>query len=464
MRALPLLLAGIVLAAGCLGPAAKPANLDGGDDLPSKPVPKRIALPDKILFSPAQILGTLSGGVEPSVAIAPDGTVYITTPLALWRSDDGGKTYKPVGKKSCPSTVAGELPSCPGLEQYQPGMKGGGDADLWVTPDGRVHWLGLFDGRDNAIPYQVSADKGETWSPVVDLAGDHSGDREWITGRADGTLFANWRDYPPNGSPDRFIVMRASYDGGATWTEATRIAKDTRQGGVAVDPSSNALALAWDLGGDVRVAHSFDNGTTWESVPILKSPTLGHVFPVTAFDANGTLYAAFAHDRDGAPTPSNPVLQSRPMETPNLYLVVSHDKGLTWSAPRQINAPGTTAWFPWITAGADGRVILVWYQNDRGLPRLAADEVYVMAGMSMDADSANPTWKNVRVKQEPIHRGSECREQAPMCTRSLLDFFEVALHPKGYPIVAWAEDKDWWPYKRVSVGTAHLIEGPNFLE
>lgn len=441
------------LFAGCLGGNSNSSKVDDAPDVALGPA--RIPLPDVISFAAPVVLGTMTGGAEPSIAVAPDGTVYVTTPLSMWRSDDGGKTYKALGRPTCPLA---QLPLCPGLEENDPGAKGGGDADIHVGPDGRVHWLGLVDG-DNAIPYQVSSDKGETWSEVVDLAGDDRADREWITGRVDGTLFAAWRNFPPaDADRNATIVVRASYDGGTTWTNASDVAPDTRQGGVSVDPSSDALALVHDRAGNVSVAHSFDNGTTWESVVVVDDLFLGHIFPVTTFDNNGTLYAAFAHDRDGI---GNPQTTNRPLETPSLYLSVSHDKGLTWSPLVQVNEPGTTAWFPWITAGEAGRVILVWYQNDRGLPRQLADEVYVMAGMSMDADAPNPEFRNVRVSPTPIHRGPECRENPGVCTRSLLDFFEVAIHPDGYPVVTWAQDT--WPAPRVSVAASYMTEGPDFL-
>lgn len=453
MRAAPLLIILTLVASGCVGDvpdAEAPAT-------PITPAPstERLSLPTEIAFAPPTLLGTRTGGVEPSIAAAPDGTLYVTTPLRLWRSDDGGKTWKEIGTPTCPQG----LPECPGLESYTPGMKGAGDADIWVTPDGRVHWLGLSDGA-NAIPYQVSEDKGETWSDVVDLAGDDSGDREWITGRADGTLFANWRNFPAQGDP--MIVMRASYDGGRTWTDATDIAPDTRQGGIAVDPTSTALALAHDPGGKIQVAHSFDNGTTWESVVVSDDPLQGHVFPVTAYDAEGNLYVAYAHDKDGVADQGG-TIPNRPLETPALYLHVSKDKGLTWSPAVQVNAPGTTAWFPWIAAGAGGRVILVWYQDDLGLPRQASTKTYVMSGISLNADAEAPEFRLTRVAPEPVHRGPECRENPGVCTRSLLDFFEVAIHPDGYPVVTYGVDQETWPAPRVSVEVAYMSKGPDML-
>mgnify|MGYP001585652281 CR=1 FL=1 len=449
VAALALLLLAIL--AGCAEspPAAEPVI---------EPVTARVRLdpPATLTFAPVQVLGTVTSGAEPSIAVAADGTLYVTTPLALWRSDDQGASWQGIGTPSC---IIGGLPVCPVEDAAAPEtLKGGGDADLWVAPDGRVHWLGLFDG-DNAIPYQVSEDKGATWSDVVDLAGEDSGDREWITGRADGTLFAAWRNFPAEG--DAKIRASRSYDGGASWEGPFDIANDTRQGGIAVDPSSKALALAYDANGQLSVARSFDDGSTWESVLVSDGPRLGHVFPVAAYDTNGTLYVIDARDFGEPDLPSNPAVSNRPTEHPNLYLWVSHDKGATFTGGVQINTPGTTAWFPWIAAGGPGKIALTWYQNDDGYPRGVGGDVYAMAAISLDADFPEPRFTVARMNPEPVHTGPECRE-TPQCTRSLLDFFEVAIDPQGRLVSAWAQDT--WPVPRISVAATVQTGGPNLWD
>ncbi|MFA5943839.1 MAG: sialidase family protein [Candidatus Thermoplasmatota archaeon] len=448
----PLWAALLVTSAILAGCAADPAPAT--DPVPEAAVPRvRLAAPTNVTFALPVDLGTVQGGAEPSVAIAPDGTIYVTTPLSLWRSDDGGSTYTWIGTPTCP---VGALPICPGLEENTPGMQGGGDADLYVAPDGRVHWLGLF-APDAPIPYQVSEDKGVTWSDVVDLSNINSTDREWITGRADGTLFANWRNFPSEAEGgEAMIVMRASYDGGKTWTSQTDIAEDTRQGGIAVDPSSNALALAYDLNGPIHVARSFDDGLTWDETLVVDDPRLGHVFPVTAYDSNGTLYLAYSHDGSEDVVADT---AGRPLEHPAVFLAASHDKGATWSPSVQVSPPGATAWFPWIAAGSAGRVVVTWYQNDEGYPRQVGGNVYVMAAISLDADFPEPRFTVVRAAPDPIHTGPECRETPGVCTRSLLDFFEVAIHPDGYAVLAWA--KDTYQVPRDTVVAGRMATGPN---
>lgn len=453
--AIPATLLLVALLAGCSGGTG--GQKDAGDG-PVQPR-ERLDPPTDLAFAAPQDLGTVTLGAEPSIAAAPDGTLYVTTPLALWRSDDGGASWRSIGVPTCALGAVSPCPLGPLADSPAPDtLRGGGDADLYAAPDGRLHWLGLADG-DNAIPYQSSDDKGETWSDVVDLAGDDSGDREWITGRADGALFAAWRDFPAQGQAT--IRFSRSWDGGATWEGPFDVANDTRQGGVAVDPSSDALALAYDVNGPLFVAHSFDNGTTWESVQVSDGPRLGHVFPVAAFDTAGTLYVIDARDFGEPDVPANPAASNRPFEHPNLYLWVSHDKGLTFDGPTQVNAQGTTAWFPWIAAGGPGRVVLTWYQNDDGLPRGVGGTVYAMAAVSLDADFPEPRFTRTRMNPDPVHTGPECRE-TPQCTRSLLDFFEVAIDPQGHAVSAWASDT--WPAPRITVQAGVMSGGPNLWE
>jgi len=441
MKALAALALVALLAAGCVSQTTTPTT-----SASSAPVPPRVRLdpPAALTFAPAIDLGQVSGGAEPGIAVGADGTIYVDTPLAVWRSDDNGTTWKDLGGAACPL----DAPTCAGLESSGSpnGLTGGGDASVWVTPDGHVHWLGLGPH----IPYQVSSDRGATWSKPVDVSNGTGADREWITGRDDGTLFASWRD-------EKTIRMSRSDDEGSTWTKPVDIAPDNRQGGIAVDPTSQDLALAHDQDGVVNVAHSFDNGATWTSVQVVSNPRQGHVFPVTAFDANGTLYLAYAADKSPQVPPVSPS-DTRPLETPSVYLHVSHDKGLTWSDAVQVNAPGTSAWFPWIAAGAPGKVVLTWYQNDRGLPRYTADEVYVTMGVSLDADFAAPRFTTAHAMAQPVHRGSECRELPP-CTRSLLDFFQVAIPPDGRPVVAFASDT--WPVPSTHVQFAKATGSPD---
>lgn len=402
----------------------------------------------------AQIeLGTVAGGAEPSIAVAPDGAVYVTTPLALWRSDDGGATYEWLGSPYCATPVVGSLPvdppACP-IEERDAGMQGGGDADLAITPDGRLHWLGLV-AQDAPIPYQFSDDRGATWSDVEDLADGNSSDREWIHVRQeDGAIFATWRDFGNEQSAESGIQFRASFDNGATWTPGVKAEDDNRMGGAVPDPraSSRALYLPSDDSGTIRVARSLDDGATWESIEAAKFGNVrGHIFPVAAVDAAGTVYVVFAMDEEKVtPVPNVVGETDRSLQHPNVYLIVSKDQGATWTEPLRLNPEGTTAIFPWIAAGAPGRVVVAWYENADGTSLQEIGHWWTASAVSVTADQDAPAFEHAIVSTTEARVGTVCSNGgacgATAGDRSLLDFFEVAIGLDGLPVITWAGDAD----------------------
>jgi hypothetical protein len=411
-------------------------------------------------FLPPVELGTLTLGAEPSVAIAPDGTVYVTTPLALWRSDDQGKTFKPMGEASCP---AAQLPSCPGLEEYDPGLVGGGDGSLAVTDDGVVHWAGLGTG----IPYQRSTDRGESWSEADDVSKETGSDREWVAVDHDsGILTAQWRGSDDKGAA---IFMRASADSGLTWDDnVTRVADDGRQGPIAPDPSSPAMLLPHQVDGMLYVARSLDDGKTWKdeiATPVNGRP---YIFPVAVFDQNGTAYLVHAADPANVLGPADLAVEvSRTVAVPHVYLQVSHDKGLTWTPPRMLSSPDVPAFFPWIDAGAPGRVVIAWYEAQQPIPANRVPNVFdVKVALSSTADQGDAKFEIGQANVDPVHIGAFCTEGAA-CTltggdRSMLDFFEVRVHPDGSAVLAYAAD-DTVKQARIKVFATKMTGGLDLL-
>lgn len=448
---------------------------------------------DALKFAEPILLGTFNGASEVNVAVSPSGTIYVASinPIGLWRSDDGGKSYTWIGK---PRPCRGVVPDCP-VGGRDPGLVGPNDGDLAVTPDGRVHWAGLNASAPPSVPYQVSADRGMNWSAPVDVAFGNDTDREWIYSRpSDGALFVSWRDFGPNVPPlvpnpglpvnppqppvdprpqeeaPTGILMRASYDGGATWGPTRFVANDTRQGGVVPDPNGGALYIARDELGKMRVHRSFDDGLTWEGVEAASvGPERGHIFPIVSVDLAGNVYLVFAADV-AKPTaaPDAPFVgeTDRGFEHPNVWMAVSKDKGATWSKPLKLNAEGTTALFPTIAAGADGRVVAAWYENVMGTSLNEVGEWWATAAVSLEATATTPTFKAVKVGSEPMHVGNLCTA-GTQCSvtqgdRTLADFFEVAIHPAGYAVIAHPKDAD---VKRalVSVVASRMDGGPSLL-
>lgn len=421
-------------------------------------------------FLPAVKLGTMELGAEPNVAVAPDGTVYVSTPLALWRSDDLGHTYQAIGdQKGC--TLGSAL-----CEGRNPGLVGGGDGSLAITPEGFLHWAGLGGGHH--VPYQRSVDRGESWSAAVDLAPAEDGynvtDRQWIAADDDGTLYAVWRysQRPSEGCapaldacvarPDaewtHTINLNVSRDGGATWTPSV-IADAGVTGPIATDPASDAIYLPLNRDG-LRVLRSADRGLTWTETPLFAG-VIAHgfyIFPVAAVDAAGNVYVVWSEDRDAPSHPDERVdpFVSRPAARPRVHLAVSRDGGASFSEPLLLSSPDRPAVFPWIAAGDEGRVAVVWYDAALPTPGDRLPNVWnVAVAMSVTADEDEPVFETAFATPEPIHVGSICTMGA-FCTvtggdRSRLDFFEVRILPDGSPVLAYVADGD------VPLGTAKVF-------
>src|SRR5581483_3320319 len=354
----------------------------------------------------------------------------------VWRSDDGGKTWQHPGNA---------------------GLEGGGDGDVAVDRNGTVYYLGLLGKEGRTIPFLASHDRGETWSKAVDLAEGGGKDREWIDVTPEGGIAATWRGKTG-------IEFNGSPDGGASWRGKVTVGPDGDGGPVVHDPVTGALAIpvvdqAATTGTDAPVVHVYvsnDSGKTWAGHD---TANLGRTspaepngyasdFPVLSFDGNGTLYLVYS--ADSATTPGG-VTPPEEAGLYGIYLQTSHDLGATWTKPLLLSDAAKDARFPWIAAGAPGRIAVVWYENVRGTPgEMVPDEWNVKLYESLDAGGCDPSQAGAcgapkgvvaTLTKTPNHVGSLCTSGTGCLAadRSMLDFFEVAIGLDGQPVVAFAQ-------------------------
>lgn len=422
MRATPLLVLTLLVLAGCVTPdATQPAATSGLP--PARDLPGELVAPTLL---PLALLGRGAG--EPNIAVAPDGTVYVSAVNDIYRSDDGGSTF----------------------ELAKGGLDGGGDGDITVTPDGAVHWLGLF-AQDAPIPYYRSTDKGNSWTDPVDLSNETGSDREWIDAREDSpVLYTAWRDSDDNG----IVAFRSSFDGGQTWNERVAISSDAVGGPIVHGPMNGSVYQAQATfesatgAGDasIQLARSHDHGATWETVPVL-TPTQSvqfglvgfpfSIFPVVSVDSNGTLYVVYSVDQGMVPNAPKPVARF------GVYMQTSRDEGTTWTEPLLLSDPSHAAIMPWIAAGAPGRVAVIWYENTYGVPNDFLPDLWNVKMLEMiGADGDAPQSQLATLTDAPNHIGSICTSGLGCLLtggdRSLLDFMEVVIMPNGQPIATFA--------------------------
>jgi len=421
--------------AGCADGNDGPTSTTTTSLEPSSPDrPSELAQPKVI---PQVLVGSPGGGAEPNIAVAPDGTLYVASPLAIWKSSDAGKTWKQATAK---------------------GLEGGGDGDIAFDAQGNLYWLGLFGPDGRAIPFQVSTDGGESFSKAVDVSDGTGSDREWLDVTPEGHVYTTWRG-------ESGLEFRASFDGGATWQPKVTAAPDANQGPLTHAPDGRLYFAAADFAGTTGTAEaalyvyaSQDEGESWtrhdvwslaRSSPAEHNPYVTD-FPVAAVDANGTVYVAWSMDMGVLPeTPPSVAGQY------GIFLSHSTTGGSNWSQPLLVSDPTKYARMPWMAAGGAGSVAVVWYENVRGLPgEQLPDEWNVKLWESITADAAKPVGITVTLTEEPNHLGALCTSGTGclVSDRSLLDFFEVAIDHQGLPVVAWAASK-------LGTGFGFAVEG-----
>jgi hypothetical protein len=359
-------------------------------------------------------------------------TVYVAAPAdgpssQLWRSADGGRTFRKMA-----ATAAG-----------------GGDSDVVVDAKGTLYVADLFDAAGGAkFPVSTSYDGGRTYARVVNAAPEQNDlDRQWIASNAAGHLVGTAT------SGEGTLFAWVSKNAARYFDGPFAIAKNiTIQGPVVTGPGRVYYTVYTDASG-VHYARSRD-GADWDTGMI----AAGHastLFPVIAADTGSNLYAVWSES--SAPFFSGPV-----------YLARSTNGGRTWTRPAAVSparadAFGTTpsAIFPWVVAGARGRVAVSYAIAHQlagpdlgaslGGPQTTWD--YVLA-QSMNALSARPVWSSTVIARG-AHVGSICPDgtgcpgpqqfgfvnlPTPFDRRDL-DFAGADVDSKGNVYVAYNRDR-----------------------
>ena len=408
--------------------------------------------------------------VEPSMGVAPDGTLYYVgaksgpegVPVSIvQRSRDDGATWDVLDL----------------LAKGLPDDTRTADPLIWVDPiTGRLF---NFDYVPPCSIISMTDDRGENFSQGV--ACNHFDHQTMFTGPPpEGGA-------KPSGYPNvvyycaidggasvaayGITACSKSLDGGVTYTRTASAPYVTdytrREGGSLGIPGfcygatghgrvgpDGTVYLPRGMCGTPMLAISRDEGDTWERVEIGKD--LGMEIGLTgdigieehearvAIDPSGTVYY-FWVARDHLP-----------------YLAVSRDGGRTFGTPMMVAPPGVQeAMLPSIATGADGRIAFSYLgtRNSPGGPFcvrtapdgcITADGSYGKGaaeyekttwdgyiGMSVDATSADPTFLTAAVNDpaDPLSRGY-CGGIACEPTH---EFHDVVVAPDGTP---WASFSD----------------------
>jgi hypothetical protein len=124
-------------------------------------------------------------------------------------------------------------------------------------------------------------------------------------------------------------------------------------------------------------------------------------------------------------------------------LVSSHDGGRHWSRPVVVAHPGVTVLWPWVIAGAKGRVAVAWYQYDRLADLNCAPDAAklgVRFAMLTGAQTGHPAIRTVDPIGRPVHTGQVCTGGTSCVAtgqdRRLGEFFTLAADRNGCVMIA----------------------------
>jgi len=167
-----------------------------------------------------------------------------------------------------------------------------------------------------------------------------------------------------------------------------------------------------------------------------------NIFPALAVDGLGNVYTVWSDNQ-------------------SIFLSSSSNLGNTWTSPVQVNngsTVGNANVFPWVAADANGHVVVTWLgaslagnSNDvAAMQPACADgttdcwaQWHVYAAESLNGNTAAPSFTQHIASDHIIHSGTVCTN-GTLCSntdsRSLADFFQVALDAQHRANIAYADD------------------------
>jgi hypothetical protein len=345
-------------------------------------------------------------GLEPSVRVAPDGTVYVSSIRGVPGGVDLHRYYAPVDGPSgtggtYPFKYEGQPDNCGIFNASQGGCAnnsldplgvglGGGDVDIAVNyplsgvPNLALTSLTLAPG----VTGTHSTDRGETFSllnPVVALIpGD---DRQWLDGFGGQNVYLNYHD-----AATFNIDVQLSNNGGSTYVAGFGEAIDPQTfpiaGGI---PATNSANVAGQIKVDGSSCPSRGNlyqvfvapdsvtenltGGPSRSVYVGVSTDAKLGLPAFTFTDTKVFTGSAGAQNQGAvnlfpalATDDLGIVYAVWSDNANVFYSFSADQGTTWSNPINVSFPvngGHANLFPWIAADANGHVGIVWLGDDR---------------------------------------------------------------------------------------------------
>jgi hypothetical protein len=420
---------------------------------------------------------TYNVAAEPAIRSNRAGNFYISSENGVgagtdaWKSTNGGQSYaslaQPNGISSADtSETTGFAP-------------GGGDTDLATAsalngaPSSAQYNVYVASLTVGSVTVSASENGGLTWQSNVYSATVPGDDRDWIAAYGSNTFYVSYHNIPTG---DEIIVNEGTLVNGVPTSLATYSAinpaqtniylgtyLDNELGNIAVDqntgdvyqifvgcPPGTTQVVTCGNFPDVYMAVGTPSGVGTNGLPVLTfndyivyqdpnqaTANLNNNFPNVAVDTSGNVFAAWSDDS-------------------NVYVAYSTNHGQTWSSATKVNS-GTalTAIYPWLAAGASGKVDLVYYGTpasanyqtcaETGTYNCQNEPWYVFFAQNLNILHGGK-WNQQQVTGV-VHYGGVCQGGISCTTngndnRDLYDDFGVAISPiTGFASIAYSDDQ-----------------------
>jgi len=356
---------------------------------------------------------------EPSIDVAPNGTLYInapsgiSSPSPIFRSTNGGTSWTKLA-----TGTRGALP-------------GGGDSDIALDPvDGTIYFSDLWLGN---MTVAVSHDQGNTWT-AQPFGGPPVQDRQWDATPGGGRAYLVTHQVPTG------LVVSQSHDGGVTYPIQTVAATPADQTGCICPPGTmiaeGSGLLADKVGviyststGGVKFARSTNGAASFTQATVSPASDADNTaaFPVVA-NAGGNKLVAVWLEVFGS--------SSRVMFNS------STNWGQTWGTPKVLVNSGTSV-YPWVDGRGSKVAVSLYNTSASGTPDTVAESAQWFEQYLESTDGGATFSAPITVDPTVVKTG-------PICTggtgcggdRELLDFQAVALDRSGLADLTWTRSLD----------------------
>lgn len=417
-----------------------------------------------IKFGVPRIVDPVHTYGEPDIRVAPNGTVYVSGPQgtgvqrSIWNASyDNGNSYRLVQDNktgSAPPSAVTPTKSTMG--------PGGGDTEIAIDRHNNVYYADLYALACFTTAY--SHDNGKTVQSTPLGCSSAGADRQWFAmfdpAKSDHTI-------SPYKGPKPIVYLK--YTSGTTGSKIDYTTGDDptnwHQGdGAAViadqspySPTDAPMVVDQHTGDGLNVVGVGNNGlalavskpakdgsahlvTHYEPIVNTLPGNPNTLFPGFAEDKARNLYVVWVDDSDY-----------------QVYYSYAHVKSSgtdwgKWSKPRKINRPpSATNLMPWVAAGKNGIIDVVWYGTDMTLKELGPDGPSAQKNQKWwtwfaqidHAATRTPHIVQARASQHPTHYNDICMLGtaciAAQGNRNLADFFEVTIDNQGRARIVYGD-------------------------